>query len=140
MKHMTTINDIAIGQRFSFETYSPGRLGNGFQDVRLEGVMSAQMAANFGVDIYALHQNVYASLPQGTPNDPTQYGWVRFATQSGEYQIIGIPYIRPESIMLSTGGTFNLVFQNKTDTDLQRIMTALSANGYAPDAVNRAMA
>lgn len=130
---MTTINEISIGQRFSFETFAPGRLGNNYKDVRLEGMMTAQMAANFGVDIYALHQNVYNSLPPGVPNDPLQYSWVRIQMPNGEYLCLGAPYIRQESIMISAGGSLTLTFQNKTDTDIQRILTSLSAIGVSPD-------
>lgn len=130
---MTTINEIGIGKRFSFETYAPGRLGNNYKDVRLEGTMSAQMAANYGVDIYALHQNVYNSLPPGVPNDPLQYPWVRIQMPNGEYLCLGIPYIRQESIVASTGGSLTLTFQNKTDSDIQRILASLSAIGYSPD-------
>lgn len=131
---MTTINEINIGQRFSFEVYAPGRLGNNFKDVRLEGSMSAQMAANYGVDIYALHQNVYNSLPANTPNDPLQYSWVRIQMPNGDYQCLGVPYIRQESIQVSTGGSVILTFQNKTDADVQRILMSLSAIGQSPDA------
>lgn len=130
---MTTINEINIGQRFSFETYAPGRLGNNYKDVRLEGTMSAQMAANYGVDVYALHQNVYNSLPPGVPNDPMQYPWVRIQMPNGEYVCLGVPYIRTESIVVSNGGSYVLTFQNKTDADIQRILTSLSAIGQSPD-------
>ncbi len=82
---MTSIYDIQIGQRFSFEVYPSAILGNNFQDVRLEGIVSARTAAAYGVDIQALHANVYPTLPAGmAPNDPIQYPYVRIQHQNGE--------------------------------------------------------
>jgi hypothetical protein len=130
---MATIEQIQIGQRFSFEVYPSAVLGNNFRDVRMEGIISARMAMNFGFDIASWHNNVYPSLPAGVPNDPMQYNYIRIQMPSGEYQVIGVPWIRPESIAPSVGGTIQLTFTNRTQTDLDHILQALSANGIAPD-------
>lgn len=61
---MTTIYDVRIGQRVSFEVYPAAVLGNNFKDVRLEGIISARTAASYGMDIQALHANVYPTLPR----------------------------------------------------------------------------
>lgn len=133
---MPSIYDVQIGQRFSFEVYPTSIIGNNFQDVRLEGILSARAAASYGVDIEALHANVYPTLPEGTvPNDPFQYSYIRIQYPSGEYGVIGIPWIRPESIVLSQGGKVMLTFDDKTQVDLDRILLALSSNGYRPDDV-----
>jgi len=133
---MATLHDVQIGQRFSFEVYPTAILGNNFKDVRLEGILSARTALASGVDIESLHRNVYPSLPAGVPNDPFQYNFIKIQHANGEYTYIGVPYIRSDSIEVSTGGTINLVFQDKTQTDLDRILLALSASGYAPDSTS----
>lgn len=134
---MPSIYDVQIGQRFSFEVYPTSIIGNNFQDVRLEGILSARAAASYGVDIEALHANVYPTLPQGSaPNDPFQYSYIRIQYPSGEYAVLGIPWIRQESIAISNGGKLTLSFEDKTQVDLDRILMALSSNGYRPDAVN----
>ena len=128
------IYDVQINQRFSFEVYPTAVLGNNFKDVRLEGIISARTAAAYGADIEALHANVYPTLPAGTvPNDPFQYGYIRIQYPSGEFAILGIPWIRPDSIQLSTGGRITLSFEDKTQADLERMLLALSSNGYRPD-------
>lgn len=130
----TSLLDVQLGQRFSFEVYPAAVLGNNFRDVRMEAMLNARTAASFGVDIQALHANVYPTLPEGsTPNDALQYNYIRVQYQSGEYAVIGVPWIRPESIVISAGGKLVLTFMDKTQTDIDRIMLALSSNGYRPD-------
>lgn len=133
---MPSIYDIHIGDRFSFEVYPSSVFGNNFKNVRLEGIISAQSAASFGVDVASIHANVYPTLPPGTvPDNPFGYGYIRFQHPSGEYGHIGIPWIRPESIQLSASTRYTLVFNDRTQPDLDRIITALSANGQRPDEI-----
>lgn len=133
---MPSIYEVQVGQRFSFEVYPVSVLGNNFQDVRLEGIISAQTAAAYGIDIQALHANVFPTLPSGTvPNDPFQYNYIRVRFPSGEYTVLGIPWIRSDTIVISTGGKVTMVFQDKTPTDIDNMLLALSANGYKPDSI-----
>lgn len=132
---MPSIYDIQIGQRFSFEVYPVAVLGNNFKEVRLEGTLSARSALAYGVDIQALHVNVFPSLPAGTPNDPFQYGYVRVEMPNGDFQIVGIPWIRPETIQPSVAGKVTMVFNDKTPLDVERMQLALASNGYRPDSV-----
>jgi hypothetical protein len=129
---MTSISQIEIGQRFSFEVYPSAILGNNFKDVTLEGTLSPAMAQAFGTDIYSLHNNVYRTLPTTVPNDPLKYNYIRVRHQNGNLSVVGIPYIRPESIVISTRGVLDLRFDNVTQEDQTRILNALSANGYKP--------
>lgn len=128
----TDISNIQIGQRFSFEVYPSAIMGNNFKDVVLEGTLSPDMAKAFGIDIVSLHANVYRTLPSTVPNDPTKYNYVRVRHPNGQYSVVGIPYIRPDSIVISTQGVLNLRFDGVTQADQTRILTALSANGYSP--------
>ena len=128
----TDISNIQIGQRFSFEVYPSAIMGNNFKDVVLEGSLSPDMAKAFGIDIVSLHANVYRTLPSTVPNDPTKYNYVRVRHPNGQYSVVGIPYIRPDSIVISTQGVLNLRFDGVTQADQTRILNALSANGYAP--------
>jgi hypothetical protein len=128
----TSINDIQIGQRFSFEVYPSAILGNGFKDVTLEGFISPSMAQAFGMDIAAMHANVYRTLPATTPNDPLKYNWMRVKHQNGQFSTIGVPYVRPESVVVATEGVLDLRFTGVTAADQTRILNALAANGYTP--------
>ncbi|ARV77214.1 hypothetical protein FDI21_gp043 [Pseudomonas phage Noxifer] len=128
----TAITEIQIGQRFSFEVYPSAILGNNFKDVTLEGFISPSMAQAFGEDIYSKHSNCYRTLPTTVPNDPLKYNWMRVKHQNGQFSILGVPYVRPDSVQVSTQGVLNLRFDGVNQTDQTRILEALSANGYKP--------
>jgi len=131
---MPSIYEVQIGQRFSFEVYPTAILGNHFRDVKLEGILSARSAASYGVDIAALHANVYPTLPSGSvQNDPFTYGYIRIQFPSGEFSVVGIPWIRQDTVQVASGGRIVLAFEDKTQVDLDRMLMALSSNGYRPD-------
>lgn len=132
---MTAINEVQIDQRFSFEVYPTEIIGNGFKDMKMEGVISARTAASFGVDIVSMHAQVYPSLPAGVPNDPYQYSWVRLTHANGVITTLGVPWIRAESITVQSGGRVIMTFENKTQSDIDRMVNALSSNGYSPNDV-----
>jgi len=132
---MPTIRDVDINQRFSFEVYPTSVIGHNFRDVRLEGRISAQMALNFGLDIEAMHQAVYPSLPAGTPNDPFTFDYIRIQHPNGAYDILAVQWIRQETIQISQGGQVTMVFENRTQLEVDRMLNALSANGFRPDDV-----
>ena len=125
------IHQIQIGQRFSFEVYPSAILGS-FRDVVLDGRLSADGARAFGLDVDALHANVYRTLPPTVPNDPNAYEYLRIRHTNGAYQILGVPFIRPESIQVSTHGVLHLRFDDISQVDQSRILNALSASGYTP--------
>jgi len=136
---MPSIYDVRLNQIFSFEVYPTNVIGNNFRNVRLEGIVSAQTAASYGMDIEAVHAAVYPTLPAGVPNDPFKYPYIRIQFPNGEYTMIGIPWIRQETIQISVAGQVTMVFENKTDVDLERMINALSANGYRPDDVQKSV-
>jgi len=131
---MATLRDVEIGQRFSFEVYPSSILGNDFNNVILDATLSSRGALREGVDIAALHQNIYPSLPAGSVNDPSQYSYIRILLANGEPQVLGVPWIRPDSIKLFVASTINLTWQNATQEQYDKIMQALSANNLSPDA------
>lgn len=129
---MASIREIAIGQRVSFEVYPTSVLGSRYRDVVLDGTISPHTAIMMGYDIAALHANVYSSLPPGTPNDPYMYNYVAIRHPNGTREIVGEPCIRSETLEALTAGRVTLVFENKTQADIDRMLMALSANGYSP--------
>lgn len=133
---MPSIYDVAIEQVFSFEVYPVEILGNVFKNVRLEGIVSARTARAAGVDIDVMHRNVYPSLPAGTPDNPDQYNWIRIQNTSGQFSYVGVPYLREDTITVSSNGMATLTFYNMTQRELDRVLNALSANGRSPDDVS----
>ncbi len=128
------IQDIAIGQVISFEMYPAHIYGNSFRNVTLTATLSPALANTLGLDITSAHKQVYPSLPSGTvPNDPLQYNYMQVTMASGESVILGIPWIRAESIVVNNGKLLTLVFQDIDTTRKDRIIAAIRANNETPD-------
>ncbi|QBJ02575.1 hypothetical protein MZD04_gp045 [Pseudomonas phage Psa21] len=134
---MALITDIAEGARVSFEVYPDAYLANEFKDVTNEGVVTPAVARKLGFDLDAAHQNVYPVLVAAgvsVPNDPRQYNYVYVTFSNGESTFVGVPWIRPGTVISSDGMTLGLVFQNRDDRRRRRILEALSSINETPDA------
>lgn len=130
------IFDIRPGQRFSFDVYPSMMLGNNFKNVKMIGIFDATMARSFA-DIDSLHANVYPTLPPGSPDNPNDYSYMRVQHIGGEYTLLGIPYIKPDSVKISGSQRIILTFENKNEEDLQNINLALSAVGHPASNVRK---
>lgn len=130
---MTTISQVDIGSILSFDTHARTVLGTVFEKVVLEGVLTARVAAALGVDINAIHAQVYPYLPQGVPNDPYSYSWVRVRTAADQYVTIGAPYIIDGTIVVGNGGDMLLTFLNRSEAEMENIKAALASNNIRID-------
>lgn len=123
---MTTL---AVGKRYNFEVYAPNILGS-FKNVTVLGIVDSSMA-NREADVYALHIQIFSYLPPGSINDPTKYDYVIVRNENGSRTILGIPFIRTNTIeevgskriTVTIGGSV-------TSADVTRVRAALVANGF----------
>lgn len=124
--------DYKIGATYSFNTYAPGVLGNAYQNVKMLGVLSADLASRLGLDIQSYQQKVYPQVPpqNNMPTDPTQYNYIQIQLQNGSRTILGMPWIDESSIVAVTGQTITAVIGGVTADDLSVIRDALAMNGY----------
>lgn len=129
-------SDLEVGQRVSFELYPSHIYGSTFNNVTITAFLDHGLANALGFDVIAAHQMVYPSLPEGSINDPTQYNYVRIQNTNGEYQIIGIPWIRESTINISNGKVLTLIFQDINETRKDRIIAAVKAINETPDGIN----
>lgn len=132
---MATIQEIPIGTVISFEVYPSAQYGNNFKAVTLQAVFDANIARMLGFDVVAANQNVYQSLPSGTPVDPTQYNYFQIRYSSGETQILGIPWIRVGTLSVHDGKRLTMVFDDIDETRKDRIIAAVKAQGENPTSV-----
>ena len=124
-----------IGQAYSFDLYASAVLGAGYTNATVDAILSPSMASR-DIDIQAVHVSVYADLPSGTPNDPTQYNYVRFITSAGNPITLGIPWIKASTIALAAAQTITATIANVGPADMARINNALIANGYTAFQLN----
>jgi hypothetical protein len=133
------ISSLQPGQYVSFDVYPETILGNTYKRVRVAGILDAE-TAGITTDIVARHAQVYPSLPEGSaPDDPFGYNYLRIvhSAENGERsEVIGIPWIRPESVTTTESQTLTLFFAEVTAADINRILNAVRANGYPPTKIN----
>lgn len=126
-----SIHDYLIfGNVLSFEVYPASIIGTRFQDVKVMGLLDKD-TANFWIDADALHINVFPTLPDGVPDDPSEYQFVKLKHLNGAVSVIGVPWIRTDSVLVSTRGQLTLTVDDVTPIDMDRIVKAINANGYA---------
>lgn len=115
---------------YSFNVYPVALYGTGFKNVVVMGILDQETANLAGFDTVAEHAAVYATLPTGTPNDPSAYNYLKVRLPSGATKILGLPWIIESSIEEVNLGTFTLKIANQSANDQQAIINALTANGF----------
>lgn len=118
-----------LNGKYSFEVHPSEILGNDFKNVVVLGVVIPTIAQSF-IDIEALHVQVFPYLPVGTPDDARGYDYVVLKTISGETTVLGLPWIKQNTITSVEAGTMLVEIQEVTSQDIQRVSDALVANGF----------
>lgn len=127
---MLNTNDVEIGSVVSFEMYPSLLIGASYTRATVEGIINAADAIRSGMDVQAVHRNVYATLPEGTPNNPNSYYYLKLKLLSGETTIIGIPWIKESTYEVVPSTTLRFTIPNIDVDDEAIIRTQLAALGY----------
>jgi len=124
--------DIAfqLRQVYSFNVYPSALLSTSFTNVTIKAIMDPISAAK-EIDIYALHAQIYPTLPVGTPNDPMAYDYVKIQTTAGNTTILGMAWIDANTVTLVTANTITAVISSVSAADINRIKNALTQNGFS---------
>lgn len=120
----------------TFNVHAPKLLGSNYADVEVMGLLDVDSAKTF-IDPYAMHVNVYPSLPEGTvEDDPASYQYVKVKHPNGTYSVLGVPWIDANTIETSERGTLTLTLNNIHVSDKDTIIRALSSNGFKVDTID----
>lgn len=120
-----------VNSVYSFDLWAPGILGSSYKNVTiLSAEMSERSAIRAQCPTRELHAQVFNQLPPGTPNDPAAYSYIEFLTAMGEVVVIGIPWIKEDSIQLVTSRNYNVKVGNISASDLPRLRNALLASKF----------
>lgn len=123
--------DFKIGKAYRFQTYAPALIGKGYDGATALAVLGFETANNFGVDLLARHKQIYPYLPTGTVNDPTAYTYLLVRLpDSSETTILGLPWIREESVEEVDSQTIAVKVYGCSSSDTQRIRDALVVAGF----------
>lgn len=120
-----------IGDTISFQVYPSVFLGTQFNDVVVQSVINAETARLLGYDYVSMHANVYPTLPEGeVPDNPTQYNYLLVKMPSGQSQLVGVPWIDESTVSSRSTTSVYLEVPGAGTSNVQAIITALSANGF----------
>lgn len=114
---------------YDFDVYPSAILGSSFKSVTVMGIVDRD-TANQSIDTQALHTQVYPFLPNGTPNDPNSYDYVKIRTVSGETTLLGLAWIKDDTVTLVSSTTAQVLIGNVAASDIPRIRDALVMNGF----------
>ena len=110
-------------------------LGTKYKSVKVLSILDYSTAKLF-VDVEALHRNVYPTLPINiVPDDPKQYYYAKLELNNGNIDVIGLPWIKSETVLVHSTQTMTLTFVNITPSDQSRLIQIVQANGFNPNAV-----
>lgn len=118
-----------IRQIYNFDMYAPALLGASYKSVTVLAVMDRETAAR-DIDPQALHVQVFPYLPAGTPNDPNGYDYVKIKTPAGNTTVVGIPWIKADTIVSVESRTITVQIANVNAGDVPRVRDALVQNGF----------
>ena len=132
----TNIYDyLTFGNTITFDVYPAAIIGARFSDVKVMALLDKDTAKQW-IDPEAMHINVYPTLTDGVPDDPDQYQYVKLKHLNGKISVIGIPWIREDTLQTSQKGTLTISVKDVGPIDMDRIVKAISANGYRTDKVS----
>ena len=126
---MATDQDFTLNTTVSFDVHAEAVLGTGFSHMKVMGILDTESARRW-IDPEAIHANIFPMLPDGTPDDPYAYHYVKIKGMDGQTTCVGLPWIIASSIEVHDYSTLKLEIERVSPADVDRIKRALSANGF----------
>lgn len=115
---------------YSFDVYPVPIIGNGFKRVTVQSVLDYDTALGFD-DIESKHQNVFAFLPPGTPNNPRFFNYLLIRTEDNIQTVIAVPWIKEDTIVVVQSLKAEIIIEALDSAEeLERIRACLTQNGY----------
>lgn len=118
-----------LGDTISFQVYPSLVLGNNFKNLKVESVVSAEVAISQGFDVYALHANVFSTLPVNTPNAANRYSYLLLRNVNNEMVCVGMPWINQSTIVASQTTNLEIMVLGAGADKIQLVREALVAQG-----------
>lgn len=114
----------------TFDTLAPAVLPSTYRMAKFEAILDASTAQALGVDIYAMHANIYPYIRQnGVPNDPTQYMYAKFS-HNGTLLVLGMPWINQDTVQVIETTSLVITLAGRGTQDIERLKRALQSNAF----------
>lgn len=128
---MTSVTQLNAGDIISFETIAPSILNLKYKQVKFAGLVNWAVARSFS-DIASLHRSLYPSMSQSeVKDDYKSYSYLTFQNSSGIVQVIGVPWIRQDTLVVSGSENLNVNFPNISPEKKEYLFQLLKANGFS---------
>lgn len=121
-----TIDD--IGKTVSFQIYPSNILRDDYTDAVIESITKANSVA--GTSLAELHQLVYGSLPDTTPNDYRAYNYLVLRLPNGQIKNVGIPWIIADTVKFRSNVVLHVEVRGASVNDIGNLRKALAGNGF----------
>ena len=124
----TNFKDL-IGKVVSFQLYPSAIVTDDFTNCKIIAVGSHESASGF-ISPARLHSTIYATLPEGTPNDYRAYEYVLIKKQDNTITAVGIPWVKDNSVVIVGSIELHATIRNKTIDDVDGLRRVLMENNF----------
>jgi hypothetical protein len=118
-----------IGKTINFNTHAGAILGVEIRNAKVLGLLDPGTAKSFD-NIVSRHIQVYPYLPEGTPDSPYDYSYLKVVMDNGDQRVYGLPWIDDTSIELVDTTNIHVVLKGRGQSDITILRQALQANGF----------
>ena len=125
----TNFKDL-IGKVVSFQLYPSAIVTDDFTNCKIIAVGSHESASGF-ISPARLHSTIYATLPEGTPNDYRAYEYVLIKKQDNTITAVGIPWVKDNSVVIVGSIELHATIRNKTIEDIELLRKVLMENNFS---------
>lgn len=125
----TNFKDL-IGKVVSFQLYPSAIVTDDFTNCKVIAVGSHESASGF-ISPARLHSTIYATLPEGTPNDYRAYEYVLIKKQDNTITAVGIPWVKDNSVVIVGSIELHATIRNKTIEDIDLLRKVLMENNFS---------
>ncbi len=121
-------NDL-VGKVVSFQLYPSAIVTDDFTNVKIVAT-STHEGVSTAISPARLHTTVYATLPEGTPNDYRAYKYLLIKRQDNTLTAIGIPWIKENTVVVVGSVELVVTVRNKTIDDVDKLRLVLMENNF----------
>lgn len=126
---MSTVYSLKNGQTVTFKLHTK-LLPDIYSRVQVLGIVNHTLASATSTDdINAIHNNIYSTLPIGTPVNAMDYDYLIVQTDAGERKAVGIPWIMEPVEIVDRQG-IRITIPAASTSDVDKIKNALLARGF----------
>lgn len=95
-------SDLEAGMSITFDTYSPALLGARFTNVKVEGIVTYNIAELQAPNRDIMHSDIYSELPQGTPIDARDLKYlIVYDSKTETRRVFALNWIKENTITIA---------------------------------------